>query len=212
MRQSPVALTRYWAPAILGLLCAWSVLSITGFDQTAIVLALALIAALICFACITLRQQARTRRSTPDASFRAFRLAMVTLIAGAGLLAFPHFSDAEHWPVLAGILVLHGGLGGATSAMLYKIVPFLAWLHLTQAKVKAPNVKKMLPDARAKAQLRMHVLALAALLAAALAPALGPLAGLALIVEFGWLMLNLLHVVRMWRANAPTPQRAVTPA
>tara|TARA_R110001583_G_scaffold24563_2_gene89896 strand:+ start:165050 stop:166345 length:1296 start_codon:yes stop_codon:yes gene_type:complete len=208
----PVALTRYWAPAILGLLCAWSVLSITGFDQTAIVLALALIAAVICFAGITLRQQARTRRSTPDASFRAFRLAMVTLIAGAGLLAFPHFSDAEHWPVLAGILVLHGGLGGATSAMLYKIVPFLAWLHLTQAKVKAPNVKKMLPDARAKAQLRMHVLALAALLAAALAPALGALAGLALIVEFGWLMLNLLHVVRMWRANAPTPQRAVTPA
>ncbi|MDX9839788.1 MAG: hypothetical protein RBT39_19685, partial [Azoarcus sp.] len=80
------------------------------------------------------------------------------------------------------------------------------------AKIKAPNVKKLLPDARAKAQLRMHAVALAALLAAALAPVLGPLAGLALIVEFGWLLLNLLQVVRMWRKNAPSAQRQATPA
>ncbi|MDD2874278.1 MAG: hypothetical protein PHG21_11685 [Azoarcus sp.] len=208
----PATLTRYWAPAILGLLSAWSVLSVSGFDQTAIVLALALIAAVICFAAITLRQQSRTRRSTPDASFRAFRLAMLALIAGTGLLIVPQFADGERWTVLAGILILHGGLGGATSAMLYKIVPFLAWLHLTQARIKAPNVKKLLPDARAKAQLRMHAVALAALLVAALAPALEPLAGLALIVEFGWLLLNLLQVVRMWRKNAPSAQRQATPA
>lgn len=208
----PARLTRYWAPTVIVLLGAWSIALAANAATLAAVMSVFLIGATIGFAVITLQQQARSRRSTPDASFRAFRLAMLALAAGTLLLAFPHLSDADQWPVLAGILILHGGFGGATSAMLYKIVPFLAWLHLTQAGIKAPNVKKLLPDVRARTQLRVHAATLAALLAAGLAPPLGPVAGIMLIVEFAFLLLNLVHVVRKWRAHLPRTGLSVTPA
>ncbi len=206
----PLPLTRYWAPAILGLLVAWSVCAAAGFDGAATVLLLIVLAVAAAFAGTTLRLQARTRRSTPDAAFRAFRLAMIALLASMVAVVIAMVSGAERWPVLAGVLVLHGGFGGATSAMLYKIVPFLTWLNLTQAGIKAPNVKKLMPEPRARAQLRMHAATLAALTCAALIPTLAPLAGLMLVIESVWLLLNLLFVLKMWRNArdaAPNPVR-----
>ena len=116
------------------------------------------------------------------------------------LVALVH--DAPQWPVLAGILVLHGTFAGAISAMLYKIVPFLTWLNLTQARIRAPNMKKLLPDAPIRNQLRVHAAALAALLVAVLVPVATPIAGLLVTVEFGWLLANLLRAVRAWHQAA----------
>lgn len=199
----PVTLTRFWAPAMLGLLLAWSIAATAGIDDLATTLLLMLLVCAAGFVGTTLRLQARTRRSNPDASFRAFRLSMIALLASIVVLAIAIVSGAEHWPVLVGILVLHGGLGGATSAMLYKIVPFLAWLNLTQAGIKAPNVKKLMPEPRVRAQLRLHAATLAVLALAAMLPLLAPLAGLMLVIESVWLLANLLHVVKMWRGARP---------
>lgn len=207
----PTALTRFWAPLMLGLLAAWTIGAALDLGAVTIALLIALQAGAALFAGITLRQQSRTRRSNPDASFRAFRLSMRALLAGIAVLLVALASQADHWPVLTGVLVLHGGLGGATSAMLYKIVPFLAWLNLTQAGIKAPNVKKLMPETRVRAQLRMHAATLAALSIAALVPVLAPLAGLMLAVESAWLLLNLFHVIKLWRA-AQLPGAKATPA
>ena len=110
-------------------------------------------------------------------------------------------------PVLAGVLMLHGAFGGAISAMLYKIVPFLTWLHLTQAGVKAPNVKKLLPDAPVRMQLRLHAACLCALVVAAILPSTTPLAGMLVVIEFAWLLANLIRVVRAGRrVRAAAPE------
>ena len=90
--------------------------------------------------------QAHSRRSKPD--YRLFSLPRGRVLGarwrpGAGdlavvrrrLLADPRRRADPH-----------GGFGGTITAMLYKIVPFLAWLHLTQAGLKAPNMKKLPPD------------------------------------------------------------------
>ncbi|PKO55170.1 MAG: hypothetical protein CVU28_07355, partial [Betaproteobacteria bacterium HGW-Betaproteobacteria-21] len=201
-----LALTRYWAPILLVVLAVWSLSAAAGFNSLATIMLIALLACAGAFLGTTLYLQSRTRRSTSDAPFRAFRLAMIALLASIGVLLIANLSDAAHWPVLAGVLVLHGGLGGATSAMLYKIVPFLSWLNLTQTGVKAPNVKKLLPEARVRAQLRMHAATLAMLVLAALIPALAPLAGLMLVIESAWLLANLIFVVKMWRNARPSPQ------
>lgn len=195
----PARLTRHWAPAVLVALLAWTAAALSGHALPAIAAGLALLVLAALFAIATLRLQSRSRRSTPDASFRAFRLAMWAALGGLVVLLASMLTDFERLPVLAGVLVLHGAFGGAISAMLYKIVPFLTWLHLTQAGIKAPNMKKLLPDGPTRRQLQVHAASLSALSAAALLPVLAPVAGVLLVVEFGWLFANLLGAVRAGR-------------
>ena len=64
--------------------------------------------------------------------------------------------------------------------MLYKIVPFLNWLHLQAAMglgMLPPNMKEMIPDRMMTVQMWLHFAAVALLLAAAIWPALARLAG-----------------------------------
>lgn len=194
----PQRLARWWAPLVLTVLTTWSVGAVSEASTLVLVAGMLLLTLAAVFPLATLRQQARTRRSQPDAAFGAFRLAMIALLAGLTALIPATLTDQTHWPVLAGILLLHGGFGGATRAMLYKIVPFLAWLHLTQAGIKAPNVRKLMPEAQARAQLRLHALTLLSLIVAVFIPLAGHLAGALLFVESLWLWWNLASVARIW--------------
>ncbi len=195
----PGRLTARWGLAVIVVLLAWTASLGAGFERTAGMLGVLLLALGAAFAGTTLRVQAQSRRATPDAPFRAFQSAMLALLAGIGALAVAQVSEDPRWTVAAGILILHGGFTAAIESMLYKIVPFLAWLHLTQARRKAPNMKKLLPAAPVRGQLLMHGAALGALLASLVVGALAPLAGMLLIGEFAWLLANLLRVVRTWR-------------
>ena len=195
----PARFTTWWAPGVLAGLVLWSVARSLDMGATSIALGIALAVVFAAFALLTLHLQSRTRRSTPDATFRAFRAAMLAMIAGLVALTVNLVHDAEYWTVLAGVLILHGGFGGAISSMLYKIVPFLAWLHLTQAGVRAPNMKKLLPDAPIRQQLRLHIVVLITLMLAVFVSAFARVAGLLMVVEFGWLLFNLLRVLRAWQ-------------
>ncbi|MDI3514966.1 MAG: hypothetical protein PWP40_2195 [Rhodocyclaceae bacterium] len=198
----PAGFTRFWAPATLVVLVSWSASLVADIGWLKLVLSALLLALASGFALQTIKLQRNSRRSTPDAPFRAFRLSMLALLGSLVALLVSLVSDAPQWPILAGVLVLHGTFAGAISAMLYKIVPFLTWLHLTQARIRAPNMKKLLPDAPVRKQLRLHAAALAALIVAVLLPVTTPLAGLLVAVEFGWLLANLLRAVRAWHQAA----------
>lgn len=200
----PAAFTRLWAPLTLAALVPWSVAMIADLGWLKLGASAALVALGGAFALQTLALQRNSRRSTPDAPFRAFRLSMLALLGSLLALLASLIHDAPQWPVLAGVLVLHGTFAGAISAMLYKIVPFLAWLNLTQARIRAPNMKKLLPDAPIRGQLRLHAAALAALIFAVAVPAAGPLAGALVAAEFAWLLANLLRTVRAWHQAANT--------
>ncbi len=207
----PAQFTTLWAPGVFAGLVLWSVARWFDMGTTSIVLGIALVAAFAAYASLTLYLQSRTRRSTPDAPFRGFRVAMVAMIAGLLALCMNLVDDGEHWTVLAGVLILHGGFSGAISSMLYKIVPFLSWLHLTQAEVRAPNMKKLLPDTTVRQQMKVHLAVLVTLVLAVFVNALAPVAGLLMVVEFVWLLLNLLRVLRAWHrareANEPLRAR-----
>jgi hypothetical protein len=198
----PATFTRFWAPATLVVLVLWSLSLFADIPWLKLVLSASLLLLASGFALQTLKLQRNSRRSTPDAPFRAFRLSMIALLASLLALLVSLVHDAPQWPVLAGVLVLHGTFAGAISAMLYKIVPFLTWLNLTQARIRAPNMKKLLPDAPVRNQLRLHAAALAALIIAIQLPSIAPIAGLLVAVEFGWLLVNLLRAVRAWHQAA----------
>lgn len=207
----PAALTRWWAAAVLATLLAWSAAALAWPQRADTTLALLPLAA--AFPLVTLRLQARSRRSRPDVMFRAFQFGMYCLLAGIACLPFALNGDGTVAPLLVGVLVLHGGFVSAIQAMLYKIVPFLSWLHLTQRGLKAPNVKRLLPDAPVKRQLAVHALSLPLLLGAAASGDawLGRLAGLAVAVDFAWLGCNIAAVLARYRRQL-APPRADTPA
>lgn len=198
----PLAMTRYWAIASGVALMLWSAAVYAGLAAPEIALLSLLLALSASFAVATLRLQQKSRRSTPDTTTRAFQLGMSSLLAGLGFVLASHFLDDNVWPILAGILVLHGCFVSVIIGMLYKIVPFLAWLHLTQDKGKAPNMKKLLPDTPTRRQLIAHASTLAVMLAAAASglPMLGRIAGALLVIESAWLLRNLYSVVRAYRA------------
>jgi hypothetical protein len=86
--------------------------------------------------------------------------------------------------------------------MMYKIVPFLNWLHLQRlgAPLSAmPNMNKMIPADAMTGQLRLHVLAVVLLLAAVWQPGLARLAGVAFTASFAWQGWNLATAARRYK-------------
>lgn len=161
------------------------------------------------FAVTTLRLQAKRRRARADATSRYWQGGLV-----AGVLALFFVLTAAVWPAAAefasgplvvGILLLAGGFMSFITGMLYKIVPFLAWLHLQNSGVAgfpAPNMNKLLPDAAMQGQMKAHALAVILLLGAVGWPEmLARPAGLLLALASGWLWWNLLGAIRRYRAH-----------
>ena len=107
------------------------------------------------------------RRKVDDATSLYFRVAMVSLLgfalSGAAVRLYPPFGEDPRAIVWLGVLVFVGVFVSATAGMMYKITPFLNWLHLQRlgAPISAvPNMKKMIPADDMTGQLRLHVLAL----------------------------------------------------
>lgn len=197
----PAALTRYWAFATFTALAIWSATVMYELSSIEFVIVIALVVLAGVFIVNTLALQRRSRKSIPDITHRAFQLGLGSLIAGLICILVSYHADSPVWPMLSGVLILHGGFVSVMLGMLYKIVPFLAWLHLTQAGVRAPNMKKLQPDAPIRKQFVAHAMAFATLLVATISASawVGHIAGVVVIIEFAWLLSNMINVIRAYR-------------
>lgn len=157
------------------------------------------------YAATTLRLQSRRRRRVSDATLLFWRGAMVLLLALAlSWLLFemlPQLGDQPRAPLWLGVLALPGVFVSVINGMLYKIVPFLNWLHLQRQgdpRRPPPNMKQMIPERAMNGQMRLHFAAVALLLAAVLWPSLARPAGLAFAASSLWLEWNLAGAVRQY--------------
>ena len=162
------------------------------------------------FVVYTLHLQRQRRRARVDATYRYWQgglacalLALVMLLFGAVL---PDLVEWGGWSLLFGVLIGAGGFVSLMAGMLYKIVPFLAWMHLNeegQGRIQAPHMNQILPDKAMQGQMRFHFAALALLVAAVPFPEyLARPAGLALALAQAWLWLNLVRVLRLYRRKS----------
>ena len=200
----------WWFPGVMfGLMAAWG-LGVVLDAQAAIRLAQALsVAAGIGFAILTLKLQAQRRRARRDVTYRYWQIGLASAVFALAMVltatVWLPLADLPGWSLFAGILLLVGGFMSFIIGMLYKIVPFLAWMHLRNrgsARSPVPNMNKLLPEADMQRQMQAHAVALALLLAAVIQPGwLARPAGIALAVASGWLMVNLLGAVRRYRQH-----------
>lgn len=161
------------------------------------------------FAAFTLHLQRQRRRARADATYRYWQLGLGSVLAAMAMLLAsavqPEWAEQGWWTPLFGILIGVGGFMSFIAGMLYKIVPFLSWMHLQaagQGKVLAPNMNKILAEAPCQRQMWAHSVAFAGLLLAVAVPQwLARPAGLALAVANLWLFHNLLAAFRAYRRH-----------
>lgn len=206
-RPFPPWFTNWFGFVLLVLLVGWSARLMVDDERWTLAIALPLLLILSTYAATTLWLQFTRRRKIHDATSLYFRVAMLSILAfavsAAAFLLCPEIGADPRSMVWLGVLALVGVFVSALSGMMYKIVPFLNWLHLQRlgAPISAvPNMKKMIPAEAMTGQLRAHVLALLLLLAAIWLPGLTRIAGLALAASCAWLGWNLLGAVRRYQA------------
>ena len=207
----PKSVARYLGSAVLALLAAWSALLWIDdgrWGALAVACAVAIALAYVLFGVTTIVLQQRRRRRMADVTLDFWRVGMGSLIAASvawGVRVMWNGPWPESMDLLIGMLMMFGFAGSVIAGMLYKIMPFLAWFHLQSMCALgklAPNMKKILPDARQRLQFRSHVLALLLLCAAALWPRLFVYpAALALGAAAVLLEMNMITVVRAYRSN-----------
>jgi hypothetical protein len=190
----------------VGRLNRWPLVANTGI--TALALSLG------AYAVTTLWLQNNRRRKIRDVTTDAWRTGMgslalagiITIAAVAGLIDLARQEVA----LAFGVLVVVGFAVSVIEGMLYKIVPFLSWLHLQNVltsrdlvgQVKIRNMRQLLPVKGPRRQFATHVAALALLLVAAwLGGIWTRLAGLGVALDFGLLGFALLGVVQRYRED-----------
>ena len=198
--------TRGFSVALFFLLAAWSISWLPLQRPDALQAALACAAALlaVAFAIVTLRLQGQRRRKVAEPTLLFWRLAMVCLILAAAGVVLQQLKPGEGedyagTPFLLGVLLMVGVFMPVISGMLYKIMPFLNWLHLQKIGkpgLVVPNMRQMIPEPRMTMQLRLHLAALLLLLGAVPLPWLVYPGGLALIASCAWLEWNVVEAAR----------------
>ncbi len=170
--EYPAIMRRVLTPLLFVLLLIWSWGQL-GLPMYVIVSKLTsylLALGFIIFCISTLYLQIKRRRKVQDITLLFWRLGMVSLLLCVLLWAsaqfFPLADYLPHYPIMLGMLMIGGFVISVINGMLYKIIPFLVWLHLQkstknrQARRQIPNVKKIISYKYARWQLLIHFIAL----------------------------------------------------
>lgn len=198
----PVWLRRLLAPALFLSLVLWSLWPWLSFLPASL---------LILFAAQTLSLQYHRRRHTQDNTLDFWRLAMLALLASGLLWLVYTLYPTEGLALLLGVLFLLGFGVSAVNGMLYKIVPFLIWLHLNnhlqqsgQWQGKIPTMNQIIPPRDARNQFWLHLLGLGLLLLAVWRETSPWLAGVAWTASAGMLWWNLWRAVAIYQRLTTT--------
>lgn len=201
----PVWLARAVPLLLLAVLLAWSA-QFVGFPEgMRLILLVSGLAVGGLFAVATLYLQSRRRRKVGDTTLLFFRTAMLALLAVLLTVVLcallPDLWGEPRIAVWLGVLAVVGIFISAIGGMLYKIVPFLIWLHLQRLcglNTLPPTMNQMIPERAMRRQYYIHLVALLLLLAAIWLPVLARPAGLALMLDCAWLGANLVAAVRVY--------------
>ena len=209
---------RFFSLAALAVVALWSIAEWLRWDLVSAALGTAVVALAGLFAAITLKLQRQSKRARFDATQHCWRVAMLSALAACALWLAARtvavVGQWPAWPLLCGVLVLFGAFMSVIIGMLYKIVPFLVWLHLQNqgpGRALAPNMKKIIAAREMDRQMLAHFASCILLLLAVCWPTVFVYpAGIALIVANGWLMRNLWSALEVHRAHLLKIERAAS--
>ena len=192
----PKTISRFFTLVIFALLALKSIL-----PYPAAVAGVELLTALlfILYAAVTIHRLYKRRRPTSDATVWLWRFGMGMLIVTMLLWITQHFTDMQRLAQLGYGTFTFFALS-IVFAMVYKIVPFLVWFHLSnQGYMKAPLMHDIIHPKRVKKHFYLHMILFATWLAGFINPLFFQAAGVIAIISFGWLLYHLLYAIYLYR-------------
>ncbi|MDH5784456.1 MAG: hypothetical protein OEZ16_02475 [Chromatiales bacterium] len=205
--EYPLRVRRWLTLLLAGVLLLWSA-SALFIPSVTWLAEFALAGLVLLFAVQTLWLQQQRKRRLADVTFDFWRLAMGSLILAVVTWLLGQWFNWPQLGLVTGVLFLLGFATSAINGMLYKIVPFLVWLHLNNRVQSSggwqgsiPNMKQIIPVVATRRQYQLHSAALLLLLLAVgveIVPVVRIAAGLWLIsaLYLGW---NLLQGMRCYQ-------------
>ena len=208
--EFPPIVRRYLVPVVFMALLAWSGSELLHQAWLGWIAIVVLVASLGLYALTLLRLQQQRKRRLPDITLSYWRIAMIALLVSMWLWLAGYSLGDSRWSASlmesAVVLFLMGGVLSAVSGMLFKIVPFLVWLHLNNLYQSAgawqgnvPNVRQVIPERYIRWQFRAQMVAVAILMMIPLGQwvdggehLLTQAAGAAWIVSFALMLMALL--------------------
>lgn len=169
---------------------------------------------LLIFSLTTLWVLHKRRRQLPDTTMNFWKLAMISLVLLTLIWATSKLLNFNLPVLLTGILMIHGFAMTTVNGMMYKIIPFIIWLHLgvynknlrdrgeRNLQIKVPHMRKIIPEAAGQWQFRFHLVALVLLVLASIWPQwfFYP-AALFFTIEQALLLFNLLKAVHLFNVK-----------
>ncbi len=188
---------------IFGMLVLISAVSVLEIDSAWIVPGAHLVIVVLTagYAAVTVRMLYRRKRAVRDANVLFWYFAMGSLFLGViGWYIGNNIAGSEMLRTGASVLFGTGFVLSLLSAMLYKIVPFLVWFHLTNmGHFGVPTMRELIGEKRIKAHLYLHIAAVFGFTGGAvLTPSLYTAAGLFFFLANGLLFVNLYGAGRVY--------------
>lgn len=134
------------------------------------------------FSLTTLKVLKTRRRQIPDLTMKFWQIAMISLTLLILLWIAITLFDLNIPGLLLGVLMIHGFAMTSINGMMYKIIPFIIWLHLSthnknlrdqgqrSSQVKVPHMRKIISEAAGLWQFRFHLTSLVLLTLATIFP------------------------------------------
>ncbi len=160
----PKIIKKALAPLVFINVGIWGIAKIFHNSELTIMLnacSLVMAILLILFAGLSLIRFQTRKRPIIDTTIIYWYISLSCLIISMLLLLVNLFVEIEYISYLLAILMGGGFFLSLFSGMLYKIVPFLVWYHLTSYFVpKVPTMREMCPKKATQIQLYIHCLSL----------------------------------------------------
>lgn len=156
----------------------------------------------ILYASVTIQRLYKRRRPTSDATVWFWRLGMGLLIISMSITLISNITDLDSQILAISTLTFIGFSLSIVFAMVYKIVPFLVWFHLSnQGYMEAPMMFDVIHPKRAKIHFGIHIGMLLSWLVAIffqLDELFLVVPSLLVMLSFGWLFYHLFMGVRKY--------------
>lgn len=158
------------------------------------------------YALTTMRLLKRRRRKLPDVTLRFWWLAMASLLLVSLLIIAP-VDTVPHIGIAT--LFIVGFAMSSVNGMLYKIIPFLIWLHLNSHlqgsgrwQGNVPNMRQIISEHHSNRQFLLHLLSVVLLLPASsgLTISFYP-AAIFLLFSQGYLLFNIIRAVQLFQQH-----------
>ncbi len=180
--EYPVLHQRWMVWAVFAALLGLSLTHIWPLEILKALSTIILAGCLIIFSLTTLWILHKRRRQLADTTMRFWQLAMSSLLLLTAAWFVPTLMNLDLPVFLLGVLMIHGFAMTTINGMMYKIIPFIIWLHISVhnknlrdrgergSQVKVPHMRKIIPEAAGLWQFRFHLASLILLILATMWP------------------------------------------